>query len=49
MNFKERGVTLGDLLIFIIIVITTVFSINKFKNSENKGTSQIFQSEILTY
>ena len=38
MNFKERGVTVGDLLIFLIILISTI-SIVKIVNKENKSTS----------
>ena len=42
MNLKERGVTVGDLLIISIILISTIFFINKFKDS-NKQT-QIFMN-----
>jgi len=34
MNFKERGITVGDLLITLILVISTIFIISKV--SENK-------------
>ena len=37
MNFKERGLTVGDLLIILIFVISTVFIINKVREG-NKQT-----------
>ena len=36
MNLKERGITVGDLLIIIISIISTVFIINKVKDNEKK-------------
>ena len=40
MNLKERGLTVGDLVIISIIIIFTIFSINKVKNSDKQ--SQIY-------
>ncbi len=40
MNLKERGVTVGDLLITSIIIISTIFIINKAKDSDKQ--SQIY-------
>ena len=40
MNLKERGLTVGYLVIISIIIIFTIFSINKVKNSEKQ--SQIY-------
>ena len=40
MNLKERGVTIGDLLVISIIIISTIFFFNKVKNSEKQ--SQIY-------
>ena len=40
MNLKERGLTIGDLVIISIIIIFTIFFINKVKNSEKQ--SQIY-------
>ena len=37
MNLKERGVTVGDLLIISIIVFSTIFIFNKFKDSEQQS------------
>ena len=42
MNFKERGVTVGDLLIISIIIISTIFVVNKFKDNDEK--SSIYQN-----
>ena len=42
MNLKERGVTIGDLLIISIIIISTIFLFNKIKNSEKQ--SQIYSN-----
>ena len=37
MNLKDRGVTVGDLLIISIIVISTFFIINKVQDGDNKS------------
>ena len=37
MNFKERGITVGDLLIILIIIITTTIIIKSF--SKDKKTA----------
>ena len=42
MNLKERGVTVGDLLIISIILISTIFFINKFKDSDRQ--TQIYKN-----
>ena len=36
MNLKERGLTVGDLLIILIFVISTVFIINKLRDGDKK-------------
>ena len=36
MNFKERGITVGDLLILIIVVVIAFFSIPKIKNDNSQ-------------
>ena len=48
MNLKERGLTVGDLMIIIIFVISTVFIINKVKDSDKQSYFQIAPNEILT-
>ena len=48
MNLKERGLTVGDLIIILIFVISTVFIINKVKDSDQQTYFQITPNEILT-
>ena len=36
MNFKERGVTVGDLVILLIIIIFSFFIIDKVKESKTQ-------------
>ena len=47
MNLKERGLTVGDLMIILIFVISTVFIINKVKDSDKQSYLQIAPNEIL--
>ena len=42
MNFKERGITVGDLLIFIIIVLIGVFCISKIRNENSQKSISNF-------
>ena len=42
MNFKERGITVGDLLIFIIVVLISFFSISKIKNDNSQKSLSYF-------
>ena len=46
MNFKERGITVGDLLIILIFIISTVVIINKFKDSDKQTYFYISPNEI---
>ena len=48
MNLKERGLTVGDLIIILIFVISTVFIINKVKDSDKQTYFQIVPNEIMT-
>ena len=48
MNLKERGLTVGDLIIILIFVISTVFIINKVNDSDKQTYFQIAPNEILT-
>ena len=48
MNLKERGITVGDLLIIFILVILTLFIINKAKESDKQTNFQIAPNQILT-
>ena len=40
MNFKERGITIGDLVILIIVLIST-FAFFKIKNSKNEQSVKL--------
>ncbi len=48
MNLKERGVTVGDLLIISIILISTIFFINKFKDSNKQTQMYMNNNDIST-
>ena len=41
MNLKERGITVGDLLIIFIIIVATTVVIKKFNNQEQSMMNQI--------
>ena len=50
MNLKQRGLTVGDLLVILIFVISTIFIIDKVKDSDNqaafiKGQNQTLAAE----
>ena len=47
MNLKERGLTVGDLMIILIFVISTFFIINKVKDSNKQSYFQIAPNEIM--
>ena len=42
MNFKERGITVGDLLILIIVVLIAFFSIPKIRNGNSQKSLSYF-------
>ncbi len=47
MNFKERGITVGDLTILLFVIIFSFFIINRVKESKTKNqTSNLYQFEI---
>ena len=46
MDFKERGITVGDLLIIILIIITTTILVKTF-NKDKKTTLNLSDQEIL--
>ena len=47
MNLKDRGITVGDLLIIIFFVISTFFIINKLRDSDKQSYFQISPKEIM--
>jgi len=48
MNLKERGITVGDLLIILIIIITSTILIKSF-SKDKKTTYNYTNQEQLTY
>ena len=46
MNFKERGITVGDLLIITIIIFTAVISVKSFNKDKKTALKQINQEII---
>ena len=46
MNLKDRGITVGDLLLLIIFIISTVFIINKFRETEKKAHLYFIPNEV---
>ena len=48
MNLKERGITVGDLLIFLIIIFTTVILVKSF-NKDKKTTLNHSLQEKISY
>ena len=44
MNLKERGVTVGDLLIISVIIISTIFIFSKVR--ENDKQSHLYFNSI---
>ena len=44
MNFKERGITVGDLLIIFLIILTTTILVKTF-NKDKKTTLNHFNQE----
>jgi len=48
MDLKERGVTVGDLIIFLIVILFSFFIINKIKDSKTqKQITNSYQFEII--
>ena len=47
MNLKEGGVTIGDLVILLIVILFSFFIINKIKESKSqKQLTNIYSLEI---
>ena len=47
MNFKERGIIVGDIVILLIIIIFSFFIIDKIKESKSqKQITNLYQLEI---
>ena len=48
MNLKERGITVGDLLIILILILTSSILIKSFKK-DKKTTINHSNQEIISY
>ena len=48
MNLKERGITIGDLLIILIIIITSTILIKSF-NKDKKTTLNYSIQDLVSY
>ncbi len=46
MNLRERGITVGDLLVLLIFIISAIFIFNKVKDNEKQGYFYITPSEF---
>ena len=48
MNLKERGITVGDLLIILLIILTTSILVKTFEK-DKKSKLNLIQQEKLSY
>ena len=48
MNLKERGITVGDLLIILVIIITSIILIKSF-SKEKKTTLDYINKEQVSF
>jgi len=46
MNLKERGITIGDLLIILIIIITSTILIKSFSKDKKTSLNYINQEKV---
>ena len=46
MNLKERGITVGDLLIILIIIITSTILIKSFSKDKETTLNYINQEKV---
>ena len=46
MNLKERGITVGDLVIIFLIILTTTILIKTFNKNKNTTLNYNNQEEI---
>jgi len=47
MNLKERGITVGDLLIILIIIITSTILIKSFSKDRKQHLITVIKSKFL--
>ena len=46
MNLKERGITVGDLLIILIIIITSTILIKSFSKDKKATLNYSYQDQV---
>ena len=46
MNLKERGITVGDLLIILIIIITSTILIKSFSKDKKTTLNNSYQEQV---
>ena len=46
MNLKERGITVGDLLIILVIIITSTILIKSFSKDKKTTLNYINQEQV---
>ncbi len=46
MNLKERGITVGDLLIILIMIITSTILIKSFSKDKKTTLNNINQEQV---
>ena len=46
MNLKERGITIGDLLIVLLIILTTTILVKSFNKNKKAMLNPILQEQV---
>ena len=49
MNLKERGITVGDLLVILIIIITSTILVKSFSKDKKTTTFNYSNQEKVSY
>mgnify|MGYP001167597355 CR=1 FL=1 len=49
MNLKERGITVGDLLIILIIIVTSTILVKSFNKDKKTTLNYFIQEELYFY
>ena len=49
MNLKERGITVGDLLIILIIIVTSTILVKTFNKDKKTTLNHFIQEELYLY
>ena len=49
MNLKDRGITVGDILILLIIIVTSTILIKSFNKDKKTTLNYFIQEELYFY